>query len=417
MNKITYTASEEGVEIAERALIRLGFGSKSNFAKSQLMSRTTVTRFFQRVSVQLDSFKRICKGLKLNWEEIAKLPEKEQLQPSSNMDSDKLAIEQFLGTSSRQVTVIDKENNTVKAVITLEGDINSVSNFKILELILREHSGDTITIKDAEEGSIKLIVEGSPEDIQKLVERIQSKELTEVNGFPVEDIQRLAKQIQSEEALETNISNELIRLTKRLYEETVLYEVLESTQKSENSTKPENKWDLVQEIVSQGARGRSLSGVNLSDADLSGSNFFRANLSDAYLNGTDLGSAKLNYANLSRANLGNANLTSADLFGANLINASLEDADLSNANLNYANLVGTSLIDANLNNAKLRHADLSDTDLWSVNLNGADVQNTRFNHAKGISEELKNDLIQRGAIFEDSPSKDSSINSPTPFRP
>jgi hypothetical protein len=45
--KITYTASIEGIKKAENALIRLGFESKINFAKSQLLSRSTVTKFFQ----------------------------------------------------------------------------------------------------------------------------------------------------------------------------------------------------------------------------------------------------------------------------------------------------------------------------------------------------------------------------------
>ena len=42
-NKITVAASPRGLEKAEKALIRLGFGSKTNFAKSKLISRSTVT--------------------------------------------------------------------------------------------------------------------------------------------------------------------------------------------------------------------------------------------------------------------------------------------------------------------------------------------------------------------------------------
>jgi hypothetical protein len=58
--RITITASSEGVEIAENALIRLGFDSKSNFAKTQYLARSTVTKFFQYQPIQLDSFKKIC---------------------------------------------------------------------------------------------------------------------------------------------------------------------------------------------------------------------------------------------------------------------------------------------------------------------------------------------------------------------
>ena len=61
--KITYTATAEGVERAEKALARRGFGSKTNFATSILMSRSTVTKFFGRKPIQLDSFQRICEKL------------------------------------------------------------------------------------------------------------------------------------------------------------------------------------------------------------------------------------------------------------------------------------------------------------------------------------------------------------------
>ncbi|MBW4476153.1 MAG: hypothetical protein KME54_04585 [Tolypothrix brevis GSE-NOS-MK-07-07A] len=76
--KVTYTASTQGIDRAENALKRLGFESKSNFAESQLLSRSTVTKFFQCQPIQLDSFKRICKALKLNWAEIAERIEEGQ---------------------------------------------------------------------------------------------------------------------------------------------------------------------------------------------------------------------------------------------------------------------------------------------------------------------------------------------------
>lgn len=68
--RFTVIASQEGVDKAERALVRLGFESKANFGKSQLIARSAVTNFFQRVPIQPDTFKRICDGLQLNWEEI-----------------------------------------------------------------------------------------------------------------------------------------------------------------------------------------------------------------------------------------------------------------------------------------------------------------------------------------------------------
>src|SRR4028118_445676 len=73
--KITIIASSEGVKRAENALIRLGFESQINFAKSQLLARSTVSKFFNCRPIQLDSFKKICQELKLDWTKIAKLSE------------------------------------------------------------------------------------------------------------------------------------------------------------------------------------------------------------------------------------------------------------------------------------------------------------------------------------------------------
>jgi DNA-binding Xre family transcriptional regulator len=66
--RITVTASCQCIKKAEMALIRLGFESKSNFAKYHL-SRTTVTKFFQGQPISVDSLKRICRELELNWED------------------------------------------------------------------------------------------------------------------------------------------------------------------------------------------------------------------------------------------------------------------------------------------------------------------------------------------------------------
>jgi hypothetical protein len=168
-------------------LQRLGFESKSNFAESQLLSRSTVTKFFQRQPIQLDSFKRICKALKLNWVEVAGIIEEEQsegLEINNYTSSDTDEVVQVQAVH-RQVTVVDKQSKKIKAVIVLEGDINSVnSDLKLsLELALLTYPGDTIKITDIQAGSIRLIVEGSQEDIERLVSRIQSGEVKELSGF------------------------------------------------------------------------------------------------------------------------------------------------------------------------------------------------------------------------------------------
>jgi len=457
--KITIPASLEGVKIAENALTRLGFDSKSNFAKAQLLSRRTVSKFFQCRLIQLDSFKKICQELKLDWTKIAGISEGEhskipEINDGINPDINELGEKMLTQKFCRQVTVRDKKTNTIKAKIKLIGDIKSWEILSQFEFILREYSGDTIKITDIKEGRIRLTVEGSQEDIDRLVSRIKSGELKEVSGFPVEDVQILSESSEDDESNELN-----------------------------------NKWHLVREIVTQGIRHRNLIGVDLSDADLSGVDLSGADLSGADLSGADLSDAYLSRANLIDANLidaylidanlsgaylRGANLSGAYLRGANLSGAYLIAADLSGANLRIANLRSANLIGANLSGADLRGADFSGADLRGADLRGADfsgadlsgaglsgadlsgayliganlrivyligadlsgaylsganlsganlsgaklidadlsktkVEKARFSSNLGISESMKQDLIKQGAIFEDSPGDRSEV--------
>ncbi|QDL14559.1 pentapeptide repeat-containing protein [Brasilonema octagenarum UFV-E1] len=558
--KITIIASPQGVERAENALIRLGFDSKSNFAKSQLLARNTVTKFFQREPIQLDSFKRICEALKLKWIDIA---EEEQSERIERKYRSSLEINEEVGqmqTLHRKVTVIDKHSKLFKAEIILKGDINSVFNFKIIQLFLQEHSGDTITITDIQEGSIRLIVEGSQEDIKRLVSQFESGELTEVNGFPVEDAQILSEISDDDES---NELDEKWRLVQEIVSQPVKGRNLRGADLSDvdlsdvdlsdvdlsdvdlseahlsgadlseadlsgadlsganlsganlslaylkgaiinKETRIDGKWRLIWKIVNHGAIGRdlsnaNLSGANLSDANLSGANLSGANLSGANLSGAnlsganlsganliaanlssanlsganliaaylsnanlsganlsganlsganlslaylkgaiinketridrkwrliweivnhaavnlDLSNADLSRANLSRANLSRANLSDANLSRANLSRADLSDANLIGANLNLADLNLADLSDANLSGANLSDADLSDADLSGADLSGAIVMNALFGRSKGLTEDTKRDLKQRGAIFGDEQRK-TIFSDPSP---
>ena len=447
--KLTLVACQQGLETAERALIRLGFDSKSNFAVAYL-SRTTVTKFFNQVPIQLDSFKTICDALKLKWQEIAGITEEsrnyekieKQVNPSPDIwERVKIKIKIL----SRTVTVVDKPSQTIKSVIKLNGDIDSIANIQILAFILKQYGGDTIEITDIQEGSIKLVIEGSQEDIQRLLIQIKSGELTELDGFPVEDAQILSESL-------------------------------------EDSDSSEEKWLLIEEIVTNHIIGRDLSGADLSDADLRNACLIDANLSEADLNDSDLSGASLSGAdlsgaslsgadlsrtklsslhlrsafgnlsrvhmsafgnlsganmsgtdlsatNLSATNLRGADLRGADLRGAHLRGANLSvvylnGANLSDTKLTFANLSGTKLIVANLSGAKLifanlsganlsganlSRANLSRANLSDANLSGIQVEKTRFLDNLGITEEQKKDLIKRGAIFDDSPGNPAGI--------
>lgn len=127
--------------------------------------------------------------------------------------------------------------------------------------------------------------------------------------------------------------------------------------------------------------GGNLLGTDLSELDLSGATFQRVNLRGAVLSDTDLSEADLQGAKLSGADFSGAYLSSANLSGADLHKASL-----ALANLGGANLQATNFKEANLSN---------------INLTSARVERARFGSNPGLTEELKRDLQQRGAIVEE----------------
>ncbi len=435
--KVTLRASKQGIVTAEKALIGLDFESKSIFAASQLISRSTVTKFFQGEPIQLDSFKRICDALNLkSWQEIAGIsPAAENC--SSRIDPDKEEVGKML-TLRRRVTVVDRNSEKVKAVITLEGDVDSVDNWEFIQLVLRKYSGSSINIIDIESGSIRLTVEGSPADIQKLIDKIRSGELPEINRLPVQNIEISTENLDTQKIDKWDLVKTIVdrRITNQNLSDADLSDAdLSDADLSDAdlSRADLSDADLSRADLSDADLSRAdLSGADLSRADLSrailmGANLsgadLRANLSDATLSDADLSGAILSGAILSGAILRSAYLNRADLMGADLRGADLSGAilmcaylnradlrgdDLRGASLRGANLRGASLRGANLRGADLRGADLSDANLSDANLNfanlsGAGVEKTRFGDNQGISESMKLDLQQRGAIFEDAP--------------
>jgi transcriptional regulator with XRE-family HTH domain len=97
------------------------------------------------------------------------------------------------------------------------------------------------------------------------------------------------------------------------------------------------------------------------------------------------------------------NLIRGNLNGAFRILTSLIRADLSGANLRGTNLSG-----AHLRGTNLSGANLSGANLIGANLSGAIVEHALFGRSVGLTEEMKRDLEQRGAIFGDRPEVPSS---------
>jgi len=135
--------------------------------------------------------------------------------------------------------------------------------------------------------------------------------------------------------------------------------------------------------------GANLAEINGVGCNMRSFNFSDADLSEADLSRADLREAKLMNAKLIRAKLIRADLSRADLTKAQLMDADFSYADIRNAILEEADLINTNLCDA----------DLREANLTEANLNGANVENARFGNNAGLSEAMKADLRERGAIF------------------
>ncbi len=290
-----------------------------------------------------------------------------------------------------QPTPENTERKTRYFELTISGKFEE-TNFadiqQIQQELFRKLKNINIKIVEADSGSIKLIFEGSEEDLKLLEALIQSGQLTEVSDRTIENVKFI-----EEETKERELRNKLDIRNR-----------------------------LVQEIRSQTIEGRNLEKVNLKLSDLSGIFLKQANLSGADLSLANLSDADLSGAYLSGADLRNTTINEEtklddkwrlvqeivtqgaegrDLSGADLSRADLSGAYLSGAYLSGADLSGADLWGADLSGAYLSGADLSGADLIR-----AKVEKARFGGNSGISKSMKRDLIQRGAIFEDSPPDD-----------
>ncbi|MGW2572817.1 pentapeptide repeat-containing protein [Streptomyces sp. NPDC001537] len=118
--------------------------------------------------------------------------------------------------------------------------------------------------------------------------------------------------------------------------------------------------------------------LNLSRADLSGTDLALATFFDTNLAETRLAGADLYRAQSVDATLDNADLTEASLVKADLRDTSMRGADLSRANFGSADLWKVDARSASFRQATLDGASLLDVQLQGADLTGASAQNTTF---------------------------------------
>lgn len=94
MPRITYTATDKGIKRAITALKKIG--SKMQLAQNCELSRSTVGKFFGQKPINLDSFRRICEELTLEWQEIAGLTAEESSEVNSEQRHFYVELENML---------------------------------------------------------------------------------------------------------------------------------------------------------------------------------------------------------------------------------------------------------------------------------------------------------------------------------
>lgn len=98
----------------------------------------------------------------------------------------------------------------------------------------------------------------------------------------------------------------------------------------------------------------------------------------------------------------NQNLSNFILVGTKINGSDLSGCILNGAKLQYAKVSGSNLSNASLRGADLRHTDLRYSKLSNTDFSGADVQNALLQGSTGLTEEQKQELKAKGAIFDDS---------------
>lgn len=138
-----------------------------------------------------------------------------------------------------------------------------------------------------------------------------------------------------------------------------------------------------------------LQGLQLTEADLSGSNFIECDLGGIDLRGARLGAATFLQCNLAGARLEGAQLDGVVFAKAcSLAGADLSQASLKNANLAEVDLRGAMLVKAQLTGAYLSLAQLDGCDARLANLEGALLRRTGLSRARLAGASFKDAVLQ-----------------------
>ncbi|MEB3360151.1 MAG: pentapeptide repeat-containing protein, partial [Synechococcales bacterium] len=274
----TVKASAAGLDRIDKARRKKGWTkTEKAWAGLACTSEATLKRFWAGVAIRSETFRDICGAVGIDdWESIVDFEDDDK--PQSEISSRRLSVQ-------LDINLEDIDGQLLKDLLAILNKIGSDGSIKFL---------------DVDEGSIKLILGGSEEALERIEALFKAGELAQIEGIEVQDVHFLER-------------DELVALIR----------------KNGGVDLDLSKADLGGANLS----GAALFRANLFRANLSRASLYGANLINANLSGADLFGAVLSTANLFGAVLGGANLSGAALFRANLFRANLSRASLSGANL------------------------------------------------------------------------------------
>ncbi|NEQ50320.1 MAG: pentapeptide repeat-containing protein [Leptolyngbya sp. SIO3F4] len=296
----------------------------------------------------------------------------------------------------------------------------------IVELLRKKTGDDSIDVAFFKEGSIKIILSGSPEGLEKLKELFESDKLVEIKYKPVESVQYIAA--NTADARKTRLVQTLRLISKNNLTRNIASALADATNLTSAislTTTLAHDINFVRNITRELAH----------DIDLALAIDLNSSITNILINARNLTSSLDHAINLDIAqNIASAldhalnlalgythdierdiNLTKAidraiDI--ANAINSGhdeqidLENADLTKTNLQKIDLRQANLTGVDFTRADLTEAVLTEAVLTRTTLTEADVTGTVFGENEGFTEADKLDLQKRGAIFQDPPNSD-----------
>lgn len=329
-------ATKEGIEKLKKAKANHRNDSGKPWAYADIafasgLDEKTVGRFLnQKQPVDESSAISICKSLNLDAMEV--------------IDFEKSNKEQ-----------LDNKNSVFSITGSFEKNQITEAKIKALLASLREISGDaSLQIVDISEGSIRLILEGSPEGIERLEQLFKSGELTEVLNLPVENVS----------FVNTGTSkNNKKRLALTIAGHATQGDIENLKAALINNSNQENTVTMSSYLTNQKDIPRDLINQNFSRQDLRGKDFF----SGANLRGANFSGANLEKVDFSDAQLQGANFQGANLREANFTHTSVDydDDSVPKVNFSYADIQGTNFTDAQLKGANFTGAKAGLSRSWN----------------------------------------------------